>query len=154
MAAAGLDVSFVQDNHALSIEKGVLRGLHFQTPPHAQGKLVRIARGSVFDVAVDIRRGSPTYGRHVSAVLSAENWTQIWIPPGFAHGYLTLEPNTEMIYKVTDTYAPECDSGIAWNDPDLAIDWPWASGCPVLSAKDTKQPAFASLPAVFPFGAY
>ena len=117
LAAAGISATFVQDNHSVSLQKGVVRGLHFQVPPHAQAKLVRVTRGSIFDVAVDIRVGSPTYGRHVSAVLSAANWQQIWIPEGFAHGFCTLEPDTEVLYKVTGYYAPECDRGLKWNDP-------------------------------------
>src|SRR6202011_2343914 len=118
-AAVGIEAAFVQDNHIRNPLKGTLRGLHFQVPPHAQGKLVRVTRGSIFDVAVDIRVGSSTFGQHVSAVISAANWTQIWIPAGFAHGYCTLEPNTEVIYKVTDYYAPDCDRGLQWDDADL-----------------------------------
>lgn len=148
-AKAGIDVPFVQDNHSLSVEKGVLRGLHFQAPPQAQDKLVRVTRGSILDVAVDIRRGSPTYGKHVSAVISAENWEQIWIPKGFAHGFCTLEPNTEVIYKVTALYAPESDKGLQWNDPALGIEWPVTAETAVLSAKDKTHPSLAELPAYF-----
>jgi dTDP-4-dehydrorhamnose 3,5-epimerase len=151
-AMQGLQLNFVQDNHVYSTQKGVLRGLHFQTPPRAQGKLVRCTRGSIFDVGVDIRAGSPTYGRHAGAVLSAENWRQLWIPPGFAHGYLTLEDDCEVIYKVTDYYAPECDKGIAWNDPALGIDWPLPERIIILSEKDRRQPSLAEAPAAFHFG--
>ena len=119
LAEAGIDADFVQDNHSLSRTRGVLRGLHFQTEPFAQGKLVRVLRGAIFDVAVDIRRGSPTFGQHVSCVLSAENWSQMWVPAGFAHGFCTLEPDTEVLYKVTAFYAPQCDKGIAFDDPDI-----------------------------------
>src|SRR5947207_220951 len=113
-AAHGVEVSFVQDNQTFSRRKGVLRGLHFQAPPHAQGKLVRCTRGSILDVGVDIRVGSPTYGRHVAVELSAVNWLQLWLPPGFAHGYVALEDNSEVLYKVTDYYAPDCDRRVAW----------------------------------------
>lgn len=149
MAEAGIGLDFVQDNHSLSAEKGVVRGLHFQIPPRAQDKLVRVTRGAIFDVAIDLRKSSPTYGQHVSAVISAENWRQIWVPKGFAHGFCTLEPNTEVIYKVTDTYAPEYDRGLAWNDPTLAIAWPVAAGEAVLSGKDHTHPAFAGFTSPF-----
>jgi dTDP-4-dehydrorhamnose 3,5-epimerase len=148
-AVAGIDAVFVQDNHSLSVETGVVRGLHFQIAPRAQDKLVRVARGSILDVAVDIRRGSPTYGRHVSAILSAQNWAQLWVPKGFAHGYCTLEANTEVLYKVTDVYAPDCDRGLAWDDPALGIDWPVAAGKAILSPKDTRNPRLADLPPYF-----
>lgn len=151
LAAGGIDERFVQDNHSLSVEKGVVRGLHFQSAPHAQGKLVRVSRGSILDVAVDIRRGSPTYGQHVSVVLSAENWQQLWIPAGFAHGLCTLEPHTEVVYKVTDYYAPECDRGLAWDDPALGIDWPIAPAAAIISDRDRKHPRLADLPAYFDF---
>lgn len=147
--AAGITEAFVQDNHALSVAKGTIRGLHFQTPPFAQGKLVRVVRGAIFDVAVDIRVGSPTYGRHVSAVLDAAGGCQLWIPEGFAHGYCTLEPDTEVLYKVTRYYAPDCDKGLRWNDPDLAIDWPHEASTAVLSPKDMAQPILSELPAWF-----
>jgi dTDP-4-dehydrorhamnose 3,5-epimerase len=153
LEAAGIAAEFVQENYSLSTEVGTLRGLHFQMPPHAQGKLLRVARGSAFDVAVDIRVGSPTYGQHVSAILSAENWTQIWIPAGFAHGYCTLEPNTEVIYKVTDYYAPDCDRGLKWDDADLGIRWPVDPASVRLSDKDRSQPALKEMAPAFVFGA-
>jgi len=149
LAEAGISETFVQDNHSLSVDKGVIRGLHFQIPPHAQDKLVRVTRGSILDVAVDIRQGSPTYGQHVTAILSAENWRQLWVPKGFAHGFCTLERNTEVLYKVTDYYAADCDKGLAWNDEALSIDWPTAPGEAVLSKKDQSHPVLADLPAYF-----
>jgi dTDP-4-dehydrorhamnose 3,5-epimerase len=151
LAKAGIDLDFVQDNHSLSATPGTLRGLHFQVPPMAQDKLVRVVRGAVFDVAVDIRHGSPTFGKWVGAVISAAEWNQILVPVGFAHGFLTLEPDTEVEYKVTNTYAPDCDKGIAWNDPDLAIDWPLPEGLlePVLSGKDGAQPLLRDCPGWF-----
>jgi dTDP-4-dehydrorhamnose 3,5-epimerase len=151
--AAGIDVVFVQDNHALSRAKGTLRGLHFQTPPRAQGKLVRVVRGSILDIAVDIRHGSPTFGRHVSAVIDAASAVQIWVPVGFAHGYCTLEPDSEVLYKTTDHYAPDHDKGLRWNDPALAIDWPVDDTTAVVSQKDRAQPLLSELPAWFRYGA-
>jgi len=135
---AGLPVSFVQDNHSFSKARGVLRGLHYQLPPHAQGKLVRVVRGRVFDVAVDIRRHSPTFRQWVGVELSAENWCQFYIPPGFAHGFLTLEENCEFLYKVTDFYAPQTDRAIRFDDPDIAIDWPLDANEIQLSPKDAQ----------------
>jgi dTDP-4-dehydrorhamnose 3,5-epimerase len=146
---AGIEAEFVQDNHSLSRERGIVRGLHFQVPPRAQDKLVRVVRGAIFDVAVDIRSGSPTYGRHVSAVLSAENWCQLWVPKGFAHGFCTLEPDTEVVYKVTDLYAPECDKGIAWDDPSLGIEWPVAARAAIVSDKDRRHPRLAEVESPF-----
>lgn len=151
LEAAGIVANFVQDNHSLSLAIGVVRGLHFQKPPHAQGKLVRVARGAAFDVAVDIRRGSPTFGRHVSAILSAENWAQLWIPVGFAHGFCTLAPETEVLYKTTDYYVPECDCGLQWDDPALAIDWPVGAAEAMLSERDRHHPGLAELEPVFSF---
>ncbi len=151
LAEAGIAADFVQDNHSLSVDKGVVRGLHFQTPPRAQDKLVRVIRGRILDVAVDIRRGSPTFGRHVAVELSAENWRQLWVPRGFAHGFCTLEPDTEVLYKVTDYYAPECDKGLLWNDPALGIDWPVGQDEAILSEKDRSHPLLADLPEVFQF---
>jgi len=142
---------FVQDNHVYSTQKGVLRGLHFQLQPRAQGKLVRCTRGAVFDVAVDIRTGSPSYGRHVGVELSAINWKQLWIPPGFAHGYVTLEEQCEVIYKVTDYYSPECDRGIAWDDPALAINWKLSHTEIISSEKDSKQPRLSEIAPAFHF---
>lgn len=149
---AGIALDFVQDNHSLSAPKGTMRGLHFQTPPFAQDKLVRVTRGAILDVAVDIRRGSATYGHHVSAVLSAENWHQLLVPIGFAHGFMTLEPDTEVLYKVTNIYAPDCDRGLLWNDPDLGIAWPVAGTDAVLSDKDRKHPRLRDLPDTFDYG--
>jgi dTDP-4-dehydrorhamnose 3,5-epimerase len=144
-------VAFVQDNQSMSAEVGTIRGLHFQVNPRAQGKLVRCLFGAILDVAVDIRRGSPTYGRHVAVELSAENGRQLWLPTGFAHGFCTLRPNTVIAYKVTDVYSPAHDRGLLWNDPDLAIDWPVAEDRAVLSGKDRVQPRFAELDTDFVF---
>ena len=149
LAVFGIDIDFVQDNHSYSADKGTVRGLHFQTPPFAQDKLVRVARGAVFDIAVDLRRSSPTYGRHVSAVLTAEAWNQILVPIGFAHGFMTLEPDTEVIYKVSNYYAPDHDKGLLWNDPALGINWPISDDEAVFSEKDGKLPRLAEL--VTPF---
>jgi len=151
LAMAGLTLRFVQDNHSLSIDAGVVRGLHFQCPPHAQDKLVRVARGAIFDVAVDLRVGSPTFGRHVSMQLSADNWLQILIPKGFAHGFCTLEAHTEVLYKVTDYYAPESDRGVIWDDPMLDIQWPVAGTRAILSPKDKRLPKFTGLPSYFQY---
>ena len=145
----GIDVTFVQENHSLSVERGVVRGLHFQSPPAGQAKLVRVGSGSILDVAVDIRAGSPTYGRHVAVVLSAAEGNQLFVPEGFAHGFCTLEPNTEVIYKVNRYYSREHDLGVAWNDPRLGIAWPVSEDAAVLSDKDRRQPALAELPPHF-----
>ena len=148
--AAGLDFVFVQDNHSLSATAGTLRGLHFQAPPFAQAKLVRVARGRVLDVAVDIRRASPTFGRHVAIELSAENWRQALIPVGFAHAFITLEPDCEVLYKTTAPYSPAHDRGIAWDDPDIGVEWPIAPGGPTLSDKDRRWPRLKDAPDLFP----
>ena len=140
LVEAGIDCEFVQDNQSLSRAVGTLRGLHFQAPPFAQVKLVRVLRGRIFDVAVDIRQNSPTYRRWVGAELTAENFRQLLIPIGFLHGFITLEPDTEVLYKVSAPYSAEHDLGVAWNDPDIAIGWPAEAANPVLSAKDGKQP--------------
>ena len=145
LTAQGFDVDFVQDNHSLSREVGVLRGLHFQRPPTAQGKLVRVVRGRILDVAVDIREWSATYGQHVACELSATGWNQLWVPRGFAHGFLTLEPDTEVLYKVDGEYDPATDAGIAWDDPALGIEWPLPPGGPVLSDKDKRAPRLADI---------
>jgi dTDP-4-dehydrorhamnose 3,5-epimerase len=145
----GIDIRFVQDNHSLSASKGVVRGLHFQVPPFAQAKLLRVTSGSVFDVAVDIRWGSPSFGRHVAAVLSASDWNQIFIPEGFAHGYCTLEPDTEIIYKVNAYYSPEHDRGLLWSDPALGIAWPVSPDEALLSDRDRKHPVLSRLPRFF-----
>lgn len=136
LAESGVDLAFVQDNHSLSARRGVLRGLHYQLPPRAQDKLVRVVRGAIFDVAVDIRRGSPTFARWVGVELSAEKWNQLLVPKGFAHGFVTLTENTEVVYKVTDYYSPAHDRSIRYDDPEIAIDWPVAAGDVQLSDKD------------------
>lgn len=141
MTEAGITADFVQDNHSLSARRGTLRGLHFQAPPHAQAKLVRCGRGAFLDVAVDIRRGSPTEGQWVAEELSAENGRQMWIPEGFAHGFLTLSDDTEIVYKCTDYYAPEADGAVRWDS--CGIDWP-LSGTPVLSEKDAGAPPLSA----------
>lgn len=152
-AVEGITMPFVQDNHVRSMQLGVIRGLHYQTPPHAQGKLVRCSKGAILDVAVDIRKGSPTFGQHVAVELTDGNWQQLWVPPGFAHGYATLQDDCEVIYKVTDYYAPDCDRGIAWDDPALGIDWRIPASEAVLSEKDRKQPRLADVPSSFVFEA-
>jgi dTDP-4-dehydrorhamnose 3,5-epimerase len=139
--ALGLEMHFVQDNHSRS-SRGVLRGLHYQLPPHPQGKLVRVVQGAVLDVAVDIRRGSPTFGQWVAAELSADNRRQMWIPEGFAHGFVALENGTRFLYKTTDFYARDCERAIRWNDPAIGIDWPDALQ-PRLAAKDAEAPLLA-----------
>lgn len=139
-AEHGIDVEFVQDNHSLSRQVGVVRGLHFQSPPHAQAKLVRVGAGRVLDVAVDIRRGSPTYGRWIGVELSAEAGNQIYIPVGFLHGFAVLEPDSELLYKCSDFYAPDCDGAVRFDDPDIGIDWGIDPQAAILSDKDAKAP--------------
>jgi dTDP-4-dehydrorhamnose 3,5-epimerase len=148
--AAGVDVRFVQDNHSRSAAPGTIRGLHFQIAPHAQAKLVRVARGRILDVAVDLRRSSPTYGRHFAVELSADNWAQMFVPVGFAHGFCTLTDDVEVLYKVSEFYSPAHDRGLAWDDPDLAIAWPVASPSAVLSDKDRRWPRLRDLGETFP----
>jgi dTDP-4-dehydrorhamnose 3,5-epimerase len=149
-AAHGITTRFVQDNHSFSVPRFTLRGLHFQSPPHGQDKLIRCVRGRIFDVSVDIRGGSPTYGHWVSAELSAANGHQMYIPVGFAHAFLTLEADCEVVYKVSDTYAPACEGGIRWDS--VSIDWPIPLGkAPLLSAKDTDLPALADLKTPFSY---
>jgi dTDP-4-dehydrorhamnose 3,5-epimerase len=150
LAEAGINLTFVQDNHSMSVEPGIVRGLHFQVPPHAQDKLVRVVSGKILDVAVDIRKGSPTFGRHLAVELSSENWTQLLVPVGFAHGFCTLEPNTEIIYKVTSPYAPQSDMGIRWNDPALGIAWPSFAGAQI-SEKDRALPPLAEVDSPFQY---
>lgn len=151
-ARLGIPDRFVQDNHSLSRAAFTLRGLHFQTPPAGQAKLVRCVRGRVHDVAVDVRAGSPTYGRHVAVELSAANGRQLYVPVGFAHGFLTLEAESEVTYKVSSGYAPDHDGGIAWNDPAIAVDWPLPPGAtPLLSAKDERLPRLSDWASPFAY---
>ncbi len=147
---AGLEYNFVQDNHSLSRDAGTLRGLHFQTPPFAQDKLVRVLRGRVLDVAVDLRKSSPTFGQYVMVELSYNNWKQLFIPVGFAHGFITLEPDTEVFYKVTNFYSSAHDMGVSWHDPELAIEWPIDNMEVILSEKDRKLPLLSELKELFP----
>ena len=151
LTAQGIEIGFVQDNQAYSANSGTLRGLHFQAPPHAQDKLIRVISGSIFDVAVDIRCGSPTFGKHASAVISAKAWNQMLVPVGFAHGYCTLEPDTEILYKVSDYYAPDHDLGVLWSDPALNIAWPVAQGEAVISEKDRGLPLLATIESPFDY---
>jgi dTDP-4-dehydrorhamnose 3,5-epimerase len=145
-AEAGVAGPFMQDNQSFSAQRGTVRGLHCQIAPNVQGKLVRVLRGAIWDVAVDIRHGSPTYGQHCAAVLSAENWSQLWVPGGFLHGFCTLEPDTEVLYKVTAPYDRDAERAVIWNDPDLALPWPVEPGAAVLSDKDGKAPRLADCP--------
>ncbi len=149
MKEVGVDVDWVQDNHSFSQARGVVRGLHFQRAPRAQAKLLRVVRGAILDVAVDVRKASPTYGQHVAVELSADNWTQLYVPVGFAHGFCTLTENCEVLYKVSADYGPAEEGGVLWNDPDLAIDWPIALEDATLSARDKEWPRFKDL--VSPF---
>lgn len=142
LRGVGLEMSFVQDNHSYSAAAGTVRGLHYQSPPQAQAKLVRVARGAILDVAVDVRVGSPHYGRWVAERLSAEDGGQLLVPVGFLHGFVTLVPDTDVIYKVTAPYAPDCDGAVRFDDPDLAIDWGLAPGAAVVSDKDARAPWF------------
>lgn len=149
--AAGVTADFVQDNHSRSAEAGTLRGLHYQSPPHAQGKLLRCVRGRLLDVVVDIRAGSPRFGQHTAFELDESGGGQVYVPEGFAHGFCTLEPGTEVIYKVTRYYAPEHDFGIAFDDPALGINWPFPPEALTLSARDRKHPVLAAAPKHFAF---
>jgi dTDP-4-dehydrorhamnose 3,5-epimerase len=149
-AAAGVEHEFVQDNFSISREAGTVRGLHFQTAPFAQAKLMRVGRGRILDIAVDLRRSSPTYGRHVAIELSGDDTVQILIPVGFAHGFCTLEPNTEVHYKVTAHYSAAHEFGLAWNDPALGISWPVDAAHAIMSDKDRRNPPLADLPDCFP----
>lgn len=146
---AGIAVDFVQDNQSRSAAIGTIRGLHFQSPPFAQDKLIRVLKGSILDVAVDLRRSSPTYGQYFATELSAENFKQMFVPIGFAHGFCTLEPDTEILYKVSNFYAPEHDHGLAWDDPDLGIAWPVGAEAAVLSDKDRRHPRLAAFDSPF-----
>lgn len=149
LAEGGIEADFVQDNCSFSRAAGTIRGLHYQTPPAAQAKLVRVVRGAIFDVAVDLRRSSPTRGRPASAVLTAGGGEQLYIPIGFAHGFCTMEPDTEVAYKVSAPFSPENNAGIIWNDPDIGIGWPLKGGEPVLSGNDLKWPRLFEIAAPF-----
>jgi dTDP-4-dehydrorhamnose 3,5-epimerase len=148
-AEAGIAGPFIQDNHAVSTGAGVLRGLHCQIGANAQGKLIRCTKGAIYDVAVDVRFGSPTFGRYVGMEISAENWAQIWVPVGFLHAYCTLTEETEVIYKVTGAYDKSAERGVIWNDPDIGIRWPVAAGQAILSDKDKVLPRLRDLPVLF-----
>ena len=148
-ADAGIPGPFVQDNHSMSVQRGVVRGLHCQLAPSAQGKLVRVLRGAIWDVAVDIRHGSPTFGQHVAVELTSDNWAQFWVPAGFLHGFCTLLPDTEVLYKTTAPYAPVLECGVLWNDPALQIPWPINQSEAVLSEKDKILPRLADCPVWF-----
>ena len=148
-AAAGIALEFVQDNHAFSVRRGTIRGLHFQVPPFAQDKIVRVIRGSIFDVVVDVRRGSPTFGRFETFLLEAAAWKQLLIPVGFAHGLCTLEPDTEIMYKVSNLYAPAHDKGVRWNDPEIGIAWPVPPEEALISPKDRVLPLLSDIPNYF-----
>jgi dTDP-4-dehydrorhamnose 3,5-epimerase len=147
----GIDLPWNQDNHSYSSTKGVVRGLHFQAPPYAQTKLIRVTKGAILDVAVDIRVDSPTFGQHVAVELSAENWQQMLVPAGFAHGFCTLTEETEVLYKVTGKYVPEFEGGVLWNDPALGIDWPVGAKDAIVSPRDHQWPPLASLASPFRF---
>lgn len=153
-AEAGIDAQFLQDNHVLSRRAGTVRGMHFQVGQSAQGKLIRCIKGQILDVAVDIRRGSPTYARYVAVELNSENWRQLYIPPGFAHGYCTMTPDTEVIYKVTAYYDPAAERGFFWDDPEVNINWPVPREEAQLSQKDLQLPRLATLPNFFPYDRY
>lgn len=147
-AEGGIDLDWVQDNHSLSAEAGTLRGLHYQRPPHAQAKLVRCTRGAIWDVTVDFRKDSPTYLRYVGLELDEENMLQLFVPAGFLHGFVTLAPDSEVQYKCSAPYVPECDAGVRWDDPAIGIDWP-LGGPPVLSDKDAKAPCVSAIESPF-----
>jgi dTDP-4-dehydrorhamnose 3,5-epimerase len=147
----GVDADFVQDNMSYSAQPGTIRGIHFQSPPFAQAKLVTCIRGRVMDFAVDLRSGSPTYGRSICAELSALNGHQLYLPVGFGHAFVTIEADCELLYKVSNYYAPACDGGIRWDCPDLAIDWPLGGGAPVISEKDRSLPALAEIVSPFAY---
>ncbi|MCW5772540.1 MAG: dTDP-4-dehydrorhamnose 3,5-epimerase [Rhodospirillaceae bacterium] len=150
LAACGVnEPRWVQENQSVSVARGTVRGLHFQAPPAAQAKLVRAVKGAVLDVAVDLRRGSPSFGRHVAITLSAAGWNQLYIPAGFAHGFCTLEPDTEVLYKISQDYSPEHERGLDWLDPDLGIAWPVAADAAVLSERDCHWPRLRDLPIYF-----
>lgn len=150
-AEAGVNCEFVQDNQSFSASAGTIRGIHFQSPPHAQAKLVRCIRGRIKDYAIDLRSGSPTYGAHVAAELSAENGDQLFIPVGFGHAFVTIEPNTEVAYKVSSYYSPECDGGIRWDCPRIGISWPLPKSGPVVSKKDERLPSLEIFKSPFSF---
>lgn len=153
MRELGITLEFVQENFSLSADQGTVRGLHFQTHPFAQDKLVHVVSGSILDVAVDLRRGSPWFGQHVVAELSADNWQQLLVPVGFAHGFCTLEPDTAVMYRVTGHYSGEHDHGVRWDDPEIGIDWPVEPGAAVLSAKDLRQPLLSECTQLFDYDA-
>ena len=149
LAEVGIRDTFVQDNYSLSRQRGVIRGMHFQIDPHPTAKLVSVIKGAIWDVVLDLRHGSPTFGEHAGVELTPDDGTQIYVPVGFAHGFVTLEPDTEVFYKVTDHWSPEVDRGVAWDDVDLAIPWPIPESEAILSDKDRAQPSFADLPTYF-----